>query len=97
VRESAASPFGGPVEPHNRPAIYAYRCSILGLIPVVGLILGPVALVWGFLALRRGRKDPEFSGHGPALLAMFLGLLLTLSQWTGAVLIYLGLRSQGVF
>jgi hypothetical protein len=96
VREAAASPFGGPVEPHNRPAIYAYRCAVYGLVPGLGLVLGPIALVWGWLAWRSGRKDPQFTAQGPALLAILLGALLTLSQWIGAVLIYLGLRSQGL-
>jgi hypothetical protein len=96
VREDADSPFGGPIEPANRSAVYAYRCAIVGLIPIVGMVLGPVALVWGWLAWRRGRTDPHFSALGPAYLAMFLGALLTLTQWAGAYLMYVGLREAGV-
>jgi hypothetical protein len=96
VREDADSPFSGHVEPHNRAAIYAYRCSIWGLLPGLGLVLGPVGLIWGWLAWRRARNDPQFTAQGPVCFAMVLGALITLTQWPGAVLIYLGLCAMGV-
>src|SRR4051794_2731484 len=42
----------------------AYRVSVLGLIPGLGLVLGPIAVVLGILARQRALKDPEFTLWG---------------------------------
>src|SRR5215831_9178747 len=34
------------------PARFAYRCALYGLIPIVGLILGPLAVGFGSAAMR---------------------------------------------
>src|SRR5262249_2951347 len=65
IAEESDSAFGGPVEPPNRSAVWAYRVAVLGLVPGLGLGLGPAALVWGLAAGWRGRRDPEFTAPGP--------------------------------
>jgi hypothetical protein len=80
------------VEGPNRRAIWAYRISVIGLIPGLGLGLGPAAIVWGLLARLLGRIDPEFTGHGLALTAILLGVLNTLTNWIGLMLMIQGLK-----
>jgi hypothetical protein len=71
----------------------AYRCSVVGLIPLVGLVLGPIALALGFLAWFRGQGDPLQKGIGPASAGMLLGGLEALTNWLGLALMIYGLGS----
>jgi hypothetical protein len=91
--EESDSPFGGPIEAPNRAAIWAYRLAILALIPGLGLALGPVALLWGAAAWLRARGDPEFTAQGPVRVAVLLGVLNTLMNWIGLVLVIQGLTA----
>ncbi len=75
----------------NRAALSAYRLSLIGLIPLAGLVLGPVAIALGAWAAYRGRKDPAFTARGPVIAAVILGVLDTLTNWGGVVLMALGL------
>jgi hypothetical protein len=93
IAEESDSPFGGPVEAPNRSAIWAYRVAVLGLIPGLGLGLGPAAIVWGLLALLRGRRDSEFTARGPATAAVLLGALTSLTNWIGLTLVIRGLTA----
>jgi hypothetical protein len=80
------SPLGtGP----DRPARLALRLSVIGLIPGTGLILGPIAL--GLVALSwRRQSDPAFRAYAPIRAALFLGVLITLTNWAGLALMILG-------
>ncbi len=94
--EESDTPFAGPIDEANRGAVWAYRLCVLGLVPGLGLVLGPVGVVWGGLALARGRKNPAFTAVGPARAAVFLGAALALTNWFGLALMLLGLsRSPG--
>src|SRR6516225_1378821 len=57
------SPFSPYVEGPNRPTLRAYRLSVYGLVPGVGLILGPLALVLALRARRRAQADPAFTAQ----------------------------------
>jgi hypothetical protein len=70
-----------------RIAWLAYRCAAIGLIPFVGLLLGPVALILGVIAWRQTRKNPWKKGLGPVGAALLLGLLITVTMWSGLALI----------
>src|SRR5436305_15062518 len=65
-RRSLASendtPFSEQVQLRNPEAARAYRVSIYGLIPPLSLVLGPLAVLLGLRARRRGRRDPTFHG-----------------------------------
>jgi hypothetical protein len=65
------------------------------LIPLVGLVLGPVAFLLGFVAWRRGQGDPLQKGIGPALAGMLLGGSVAVTNWLGVALIIYGLWSPG--
>ena len=90
----------GPLSPQtlasNRAALRAYRLSIFSLVPGVGLVLGPLALILGSLTRWRCLRDSEFTLWGPLLAAMGLGAAATVCNWVGFALMYLGLRSAGI-
>jgi hypothetical protein len=92
IAEEADTPFGPDVEEPNRPALRAYRLSVWGLIPPLGLILGPLAVVLGSRARARARTDPDFTAWGPVLASIILGALVAVTNWAGVVLMILGLR-----
>ena len=82
-------------EPNNPRAMTAYRCAIYGLIPVAGLLLGPVAVAWGLAGWRHSRLNPDSHGVGHAVLAVILGLLELLTNAVGLALIWIGIESLG--
>jgi hypothetical protein len=91
--EEADSPFSRHIEPANRPAAYAYRVSIFALVPGVGMLLGPLAVLLGVLALRRGKGDACFTSSNLARAAIVLGGASAVTNWAGLSLMILGLRS----
>ena len=58
---------------HNGMALTAYYLGVFGLIPVAGLVLGPLGLILGILGLRNARRDPEVKGTGHAITGIVLG------------------------
>jgi hypothetical protein len=93
--EGVDSPFAGRAEGPNGPALRAYRLSVLGLVPGLGLVLGPVAALLGLVAGYRARSDPDFTGRPFARAAVVLGLLTGVTNWVGLALMVVGLRSAG--
>ena len=78
----------GPIEPHeqegpalipykNPTALVGYYLSILSCIPLLGLVLGPIAIVLGIVGLRRVAKHPQRKGTVHAWIAIVFGLLGT--------------------
>ncbi len=95
VSEESDTPFSSQsVDARGRSAVRAYLVSLYALIPVVGLLLGPLALVMGLLAWLRGRRDPAFKGKSLCKAAVLLGSLLTVTQWAGLALMISGLRGD---
>jgi hypothetical protein len=56
----------------NGMALGAYYCGIFGLIPFLGVILGPIAFILGILGLLYKRNHPKAHGTGHA----FAGIIL---------------------
>jgi hypothetical protein len=77
----------------SQTAVTAFRCAAWGLIPGLGLVLGPVGVVLALLAYRREKDDPPRRGASPALavLAFAGGVLVT--NWVGVALMVYGLTS----
>jgi WD40 repeat protein len=61
----------------NGKALAAYYCGIFGLVPGLGLVLGPAAVVLGFLGWRVVRARPEAKGTGHSITGVVLGALTT--------------------
>ncbi|WP_020474988.1 DUF4190 domain-containing protein [Zavarzinella formosa] len=57
----------------NKKALWAYYCSVFGLIPFANFILGPIAVILGILALKDAAKKPKIGGKGHAFAGIILG------------------------
>jgi hypothetical protein len=64
----------------NVKALLAYYFGVFSLIPCLGGILGPAALVLGILGLRYARLNPQAKGSGHAIAGIVLGGLVTLGH-----------------
>jgi hypothetical protein len=76
----------------NPNARRAYLCAIIGLCPVLGLLMGPFALFWGYLGWRAGRNELEGRGVGHSFVSMILGALEIILNALGITLIAIGLE-----
>ena len=74
----------------NGLALGAYYCGVFGLIPILGIILAPIALVLGILGLRYSRRNPKARGAGHAITGIILGSLSTVGHIGIGVLAGLG-------
>jgi hypothetical protein len=89
------NPFSGPFKPVNLPALRAYWVALWSMIPGLGLLLGPLALLLGLRARRSCLSDPEFTARGPLLASLVLGSAVSVTNWVGVTLMVLGLRNAG--
>lgn len=67
----------------NMPALWGYYIGIFALIPGTGLLLGPVALVLGFIGVRLVKSRPGSKGTAHAWVAILLGSIATLLNFAG--------------
>ena len=84
------SPFERPTDPANWPATRAYWLAIAGLVPGLGLLCGPVAVVLGKLARPAGRSDGEQVAYNLATAAIYLGAAVSITNWLGLALMLAG-------
>jgi hypothetical protein len=94
-RRDPQGPLSPETEARHRAARTAYRVAVLGLVPGLGLVFGPVAVGLGVLARQRGLKDLEFTLWGPVFAAIIFGAIEGVFNWAGFTLMFLGLRSTG--
>jgi hypothetical protein len=77
--------------PYKNPkALIAYYCGVFAVIPCVGLLLGPTALILGILGIRYRNKHPTAGGLGHAITGVVLGSLTTAANWGVALLALVG-------
>ncbi len=70
--------------PEGNPAARAaYLCAIIGLIPGLGLFLGPAAIVFGVRGGWAADRDEFHRGKGHAKLSRLLGALETICGVAG--------------
>jgi hypothetical protein len=84
--------FTPTTNPANAAANRAFRVSLYAMIPVVGAVLGPFAVLLGVLALWRPRPGAILTAHASGYAAVVLGGLVTLTNWAGLTLIALSFR-----
>ena len=88
VEDAAPSP---QTEAFNREVAALYRWCLLAMIPVAGLVLGPL-VAWRARRFRaRAAGDPALAGHVPVGLAFWMGVTSGAISWLGLALIVLGL------
>jgi hypothetical protein len=66
---------------HNPKALAAYYCGVFSLIPGLGLLLGPLALILGMIGIRFSRENDTAGGVGHAITGVILGGLTSLANW----------------
>jgi hypothetical protein len=71
----------------NSYALIGYYVSIGSLIPLLGAILGPLAIFFGFKGLKVRRENPAVHGTAHCWVAIILGGLVTLAHLAGIVAI----------
>ena len=74
-RRKGGDGFARVVPYRNGPALAAYYCGVFGLIPIVGLLLGPIAFILGIIGFVKARKNPEARGTGHAIAGIILGII----------------------
>ncbi len=77
---------GGLIPYKNGKALAAYYCGVFALIPCVGLILGPLALVFGIMGLKYAKEHPRARGQAHAIVGIVLGGLVLLAH-VGVILV----------
>jgi hypothetical protein len=72
--------FDQPAQPSKGMSITALVLSILGCIPLAGI----VGIILGVVALRRAKAEPSrFGGEGLAMAAIIVGIITTILGCTG--------------
>jgi hypothetical protein len=75
--------FGSFTPWKNPAAVYSYVVSLVALIPILGLLLGPIAIGFGVIGLISRRRRPEIKGGNFAVAGMIFGSLNTLLNAAG--------------
>lgn len=78
--DTSGDATGGLIPYKNGPALAGYYTSVASLIPVAGLLLGPVAFGLGLAGWRKAGERPAVRGKAHAIVAMVLGGLVTLAH-----------------
>lgn len=92
VDQDDYDPIVGLIPHDNLVAFNAYRCAVFGLIPVLGLLLGPAAVVLGIIGLRRMTAKDRGKGLGHARAGIILGLAELVTNGAGLVFVVMGIR-----
>lgn len=64
----------------NPPALIGYYIGVASLIPILGLLLGPTAIILGVAGLNKRKAEPRAKGKAHAIVAIVLGSLTTLGN-----------------
>ena len=74
-RRDTGDGFATIVPYRNGAALAAYYCGVFGLIPIIGFLLGPIALVLGIIGLVKKKNNPKVHGTGHAIAGIVLGII----------------------
>ena len=69
------------IEHRNPKALAGYYLGILSLVPLLGAVLGPAAVVLGLMGARAAPATPGQVGQAHARIGIILGILTTLANW----------------
>jgi hypothetical protein len=75
---------GGIIPYKNPKALIAYYLGLFSILPLIGLVMGVVAVVLGILGLRERKAHPEIKGGIHAGIGIGCGGLMAL-VWTFVV------------
>ncbi len=89
-RRGRGDATGGLIPYKNAKALASYYCGVFALIPCLGAILGPIALILGFMGLAHANKMPESKGKAHAIVGIILGGLVILGHIAAVVVLGFG-------
>jgi hypothetical protein len=73
----------------NPFALAGYYVGVFSLIPCVGLVLGPLAIIFGILGLRQTKQIKGLPGTGHSITAIVLGSITFIANVASIVVIVL--------
>lgn len=78
--------------PYKNPrALLAYYGGIFSLLPVLGLLLGPAAIILGIMGIQYSQRNPSARGGGHAIAGIVIGAFGSLISYGLAALMVLSL------
>jgi hypothetical protein len=84
---AAGDVFGDFTPWRNPPAVYSYVTSLFGLVPIAGLVLGPIAIALGVIGRVRLRRQPDIRGGNFAGAGIILGSIDSVTNAVGIAMI----------
>lgn len=84
-RRMSSDPTGGLIPLNNGMALAAYYCGVFSFIPCVSGVLGPLAVIFGFIGLAKANRHPEAKGKGHSIAGIVCGGITTLLTLAGVV------------
>jgi hypothetical protein len=88
---AAGEVFGDFTPWRNPAAVYSYVASLFGLVPIAGLVLGPIAIALGVIGRIRLHRQPEVRGGNFAGAGIILGSIDSVLNAVGIAMITHGL------
>lgn len=85
---------GGVIPYKNPQALLAYYIGLFALIPLLGLAMGPAALVLGLRGLKYGRENPVVKGQAHAWIGIVLGGMWSLIHWVALIVTVVAMLSS---
>jgi hypothetical protein len=90
-RDDVEAVISPQAEAFNREVATLYRWCLLAMVPVAGLVLGPL-VAWRAHRFRKlAAHDPLLAGSIPVGLAFWMGVMSAALSWLGLGLMALGL------
>ncbi len=74
------------VPPRNGRALIGYYFAIASLMPILGILLGPIAVFNGLEGLNHARRFPTHGGRAHGIIAVALGSLTSVANLIGMCL-----------
>jgi len=71
----ASDSYSGIIPYKNPAALTGYYLGLFSCLPVLGVILGPAAIVLGVRGLRRQSREPALKGSAHAWIAIICGII----------------------
>ena len=81
-----------PPKKPNPAANVSYYLGMIGLVPCVGLLFGPLALLAGGIGLSKAR-DPQVGGKGRARSGVWFGLVAVVINYVVPLGLFIWLRT----
>ena len=75
VTTSDDAPLSGMIPYKNPHALVGYYLGIFSCLPILGLLLGPAAIVVGIMGIRRRKVEPNRRGLAHAWIARSCGVI----------------------